>query len=50
MSWLHYFAQYLGISPELEIAQPGHTRGLWLFYAVVTACFVALVYGMVHTS
>lgn len=45
-SWREYF----GITPELEIAQPGHTFGCLVFYATLAACFGALIYGMVHPS
>ncbi len=42
MSWREHF----GFEPGCEQAQPGHTRGLWLFYIVVGACFGALAWGI----
>jgi hypothetical protein len=36
----------LGVSPELERAQPGHSAGCALFYAALAASLAALIYGI----
>ena len=40
---------YFGITPECEDAQPGHTKGVWLFYAAIAVCGLAAWYGASHT-
>jgi hypothetical protein len=34
----------LGFNPELEAAQPGHTRGMLLFWLTVVLCAAAYIY------
>lgn len=42
MSWREYF----GITAEIEAVQPGHTRGLVIFYVVMGLCFGFLAWGV----
>jgi hypothetical protein len=36
----------MGIHPDCERAQPGHTRGLIWFYIVDAVCAALLIYGI----
>lgn len=41
--------EYFGVTQETEDEQPGHARGVWLFYFVIAVCGVAAWYGATHT-
>lgn len=38
----------MGIHPDCERAQPGHTLGCIVFYLLLFACAVIMIYGMLR--
>lgn len=47
MSWREHVCSCFGITEELEQLQPGHTRGLLVFYAVFVGGILFGLYKVV---